>query len=142
MQVSNCFILIFISSIEIDPTLVERFAYAALDGNAGEILELLDAGVPVDSCNMYGDTALHGAAGNNKLDVVRLLLQKGADMNKKNDYGRTPLHWAAFENSTDVIIALLQQGASVNIKDDKSRTPLDWARERKNEEGVRLLEQH
>ena len=42
---------------------------------------MLDAGVLVDSCNMYGDTALHGAAGNNKLDVVRLLLQMGTEIN-------------------------------------------------------------
>ena len=41
-----------------------------------------------------GDTALHKAAWNGHLDVVRLLVAEGAQTDAANAYGTTPMHWA------------------------------------------------
>jgi uncharacterized protein len=50
---------------------------------------LLDRGVPIDTTNQAGNTALHGAVSRGDA-VVKLLLDRGAKM-VKNDAGLTPL---------------------------------------------------
>ena len=104
---------------------------------------MLDGGVPVDSENKFGWTALQYAAFKNRTDVTQLLLRRGADVNRRSggDHS-TALRSAAYYNSTDVIEVLLKHGASTNIKDRYSRTPIDTARLVNNEAAVRLLEQH
>ena len=118
---------------------------------------MLDEGVPVDSFDGIGFTALQRAAWSNRTDVIHKLLQRGADVNKRDrDYGRTALHYSAMfnktlhgsamnnsvmENRTDVIRLLLENGASTTIKDNEGRTPIDLAREWKSQEAVLLLQQ-
>lgn len=134
----------FISFIEIDPAeFLEHFIDAAERGDTRVVVEMLDAGMPVDSRGVYGYTAVECAALNNHADVVQLLLKKGADVNKRDGIvGWTPLHVAAWQNSTGVIKVLQQQGALINRKDNFGRLPLDIAREYNNEESAHLLEQH
>ena len=106
--------------------------------------ELLDAGVPIDSFDRYGGTALKHAACNNRTDVIRFLCSSGADVNKRSDDAAqtTALHMAASYNNTDVIEVLLKHGASTNIKTGFGSTPIDYARDLNNEAAVRLLERH
>jgi len=52
---------------------------AARDGDAAEVVRLLDAGVPVDALDRDARTALDLAAQKNHADVVRVLLAAGAD---------------------------------------------------------------
>ena len=93
---------------------------------------MLDGGMPVDTFDWVGMTALQCAARLNRTDVIHTLLQRGADVNKRDrDYGRTALHWSARYNSTDAIRLLLRNGASTTIKDKWDRTPIDYAREHK-----------
>lgn len=134
----------FISFIEIDPAeFLEHFIDAAERGDTRVVVEMLDAGMPVDSRGVYGYTAVECAALNNHAEVVQLLLKKGANVNKRDGIvGWTPLHVAAWQNSTGVIKVLQQQGASINRKDNFGRIPLDIALECNNEESVHLLEQH
>ena len=130
----------FISSIEIDAELVRLFILAAVHGDVSEVIKLLDAGVPVDSINEYGTTALRSAAFFNRTDVVHVLLQKGADVNKQSDRGQTALHHSASNNHTDVIKILLKHGASTTIKDSNGKTPIDRAVNENNEEALLLLQ--
>ena len=139
----SCFIVIPISLLEITGELIERFTDAAFNGDVSEVKEMLDVGVPVDSEDEFGRTALQYAAYRNETDVTELLLSRGADVNKRSDrYHSTALHHAVFSINTDVIKVLLKHGASTNIKDGRGRTPIDYARGQNNEAAVRLLERH
>ena len=105
--------------------------------------ELLDVGVPIDSVDRYGGTALERAVWMNRTDVIRFLCESGADVNKRSGcLQSTALHTAAWQNHTDIIEVLLKHGASTNIKASLGRTPIDEARDRNNEAAVRLLERH
>ena len=142
-QTSNCFIVISISLLEITPELIKRFTSAVRDGDVSKVKEMLDVGVPVDSEDGVGLTALQWAAWKNSTDVTELLLSRGADVNKRSgDVHLTALHQAALYNSTDVIEVLLKHGASTNITDRYGNTPIDLARHENNEAAVRLLERH
>ena len=139
----SCFIVIPISLLEITGELIDRFTDAAIDGDVSEVKEMLDVGVPVDSVDVVGRTALQWAVVYHKTDVTQLLLSRGADVNKRSGLHRqTALHKAASNNSTDVIEVLLKHGASTNIKDRNGRTPIDVARAMNREVAVRLLERH
>ncbi|KAG9335680.1 hypothetical protein JZ751_004332 [Albula glossodonta] len=60
-----------------------------------EIAELvLNAGCPLTSVNMHGDTPLHIAARESYLDCVTLFLSRGADIDIMNREGDTPLSLA------------------------------------------------
>ena len=104
---------------------------------------MLDVGVPVDSEDQFGSTALRWAAAMNRTDVTELLLSRGADVNKQSGGAHyTALHQAASNNRTDAIEVLLKHGASTNIKDGRGSTPIDLARLENNKAAVRLLERH
>ena len=103
---------------------------------------MLDGGMPVDSVDWAGFTALQCAAMLNQTDVIHKLLQRGADVNKRDlDNGQTALHYSATHNNTDATWLLLQNGASTTIKDNEGRTPIDYALEVNSQEAVLLLQQ-
>ena len=81
-QTSNCFIVISISLLEITRKLIFRFTKAALKGDVSKVKQMLDVGVPVDSEDGGGMTALRWAAWHNRTDATELLLSRGADVNK------------------------------------------------------------
>ena len=60
---------------------------------AAEIL--IDNGAKVDARNVYGDTPLHLAAGENHMAVAELLINRGARVNVRNKLGATPLNVAS-----------------------------------------------
>lgn len=134
-------ILLFIPFVEIDPAQIKHFHDAAVQGDVNEAAALLEAGVPVDSSDEGGNTALMFAAMNNQIDLVHLLVQKRAELNKQGGAGWAPLHFAAQVNATDAIRILVQQGASTNIRTIDGHTPLDLAHRYSSKEAVILLEQ-
>ena len=142
-ETSNCFIVISISLLEITGELINRFITAAYTGDVSKVKEMLDVGVPVDSEDEIGVTALQCAAIKNRTDATQLLLRRGADVNKRSGlHHQTALHKAASNNSTGVIEVLLKHGASTKIEDRFGDTPIDLARSKNNEAAVRLLERH
>ena len=137
-QTANCFIAISISLLEIDKEFIELVLSAAFDGDVSEVNEMLNAGVPVDSVDGTGRTALGYAAHNNRTDITQILSHRGADVDKRSkNYEVTVLN-----NNIDVTEVLLKHGAPTEIKDRHGRTPIDVARERNSEQAVRLLELH
>jgi ankyrin repeat protein len=64
---------------------------AAWDGDLRRILELLDAGVDIDSEYEFGISPLHAAIENSQPAALELLLSRGADPNLANSNGWTPL---------------------------------------------------
>ena len=119
------------------------FVDAAGKGDVSKVIELLDAGVPVDGVGFSGLTALRMAARHNRTGVTHVLLKRGADMNKRSgDDHRTALHLAARFNSTDVIEVLLEHGASTKIEDCYGNTPMVCARAWNKKAAVCLLKRH
>jgi len=111
-------------------------------------LELLIAsGVPVDSENGFGKTALFYAIGERKHEVVKLLLSHAADVNheyksesvlRPDTYScnypnlkhtrRTPLMHAAQNSDVSMLMMLIQAGAKKDSVDDLGFNALDYAK--------------
>lgn len=87
-----------------------------------------------------GRTALHRAASNGDLRLVKCLINEGAYINMTDDKGWTPLHSAALRNRTDIAKLLINHGAFINPKDSIGDTPLDVARKSKKWATVMFLE--
>ena len=119
-----------------------RLTYAAQVGDVSNVKELLDIGVPIDSVDVLGYTALRRAAINNRTNVTIVLCNREADVNKRSGDQSTALHEAALNNSTDVIEVLLKYGASTNIENRYGDTPIDVARRENHDAAVRLLVRH
>ena len=138
-MIENCFVIAVLCFIEIDSALVWSFHDAARKGDVSKVIDMVEAGMPVDIADTNGETALMWAASHNSTDIVRFLLMKGADVDKRNPVGDTALHDASYKNHTDAIRILLQHRATRDIKNDKGNSPIILAR---HKEAVRLLLQY
>ena len=66
-----------------------------------------------------GRTALHVAASEGHVDIVRHLLLNGALVHKVDRYGYKPLDDAVKFNRHDVIKLLVETGAKLNLQPSK-----------------------
>lgn len=65
-----------------------------------------------------GISALHCAAADGHIDVMRLLLAAGAVVNAQDQrYRRTPVFLASEVGSVDMVSELLHHGAKLNVLD-------------------------
>lgn len=109
-------------------TAILEFLGAAKDGDIEAVQRLLHKGVPVDSRNSKGWTALQLSAKNGHCAIVETLLASGANVNTKDiDYSLTPLHGATLFGKLDVVKVLLQNGSLVDAKDINGATALHFA---------------
>ena len=128
------------SLIEISSKLVKRFVDAAHFDDVNEVIDMLHGGMPINSRDKDGYTALYWAVFNNHTEVVDELLGNGADVNVRNSsYDWTPLHAAAHSNNTDMIKVLLEHGAERSIRNNRGETALDVARMFNGEEAIQQL---
>ena len=99
----------------------------AAKGDKEMLIKLLKAGVNVNETNQpYGDTPLHNAAGNGRLELSRLLLDSGADPTIQNSYGETAAEYANQADHAEVL--KLIQEAEVQI-DTIKKMPLEKKRQ-------------
>ena len=104
---------------ELDPETLdpETLAFAhrvfelAREGDAAQLADLLEGGLPVDLTNDKGDTLLLLAAYHAHPAAVRALLSRGADPGRVNDRGQTALAAAAFRQHAEIVSDLLAAGA-------------------------------
>ena len=98
-------------------------------GNITEAIRLLSGGyVNVNERDeISGLTALHYAAINGFVPVLKILLQNDAVVDVRNSENSTPLHLASSLGHLDVIKLLLDSGAVVNARDNRNMTPLHRA---------------
>jgi Ankyrin repeats (3 copies) len=80
----------------------------------------------------YGATALHyaciGAAEDDAVELVQLLLHHGANVHAKQRKGNdTALHHACAKNHVNVAHLLLKHGASITVQNEAGQTPVDVA---------------
>jgi ankyrin repeat protein len=90
---------------------------AAYFGQVNKVMELLAAGVNVNTKDRAEFSALHCAACGNRTDVAELLIGKGADINVSNRYGWTPLHYAVEPGLREMAELLFAKGADVSQQD-------------------------
>ena len=106
----------------------EALRDAAERGDAEEVNRLLAAGVPIDAATETGVTALHNAACEGHVAVVKVLLDKGANVDPKSTKNyMTPLHLAAMKGHHTVAMALLAAKADVSARTDTGTAPLGFA---------------
>jgi len=96
-----------------------NFITAASEGDMEEVQAFLDFGsIDLNQGDYDHRTALHLAAGEGHLEIVRMLCEAGADVNVEDRWGHRPLDDArnAKENSAGIMKLLLKHGAkSTNI---------------------------
>nr|CAG8447571.1 15091_t:CDS:2 [Entrophospora candida] len=87
-----------------------------------------------------GQTNLHRACQEGKLDRVKYLIDKGSDINACDNAGWSSLHEAAYHGYLDIVCFLLENGAEVNaISYDELDTPLHDACAEGHEDIIRVL---
>lgn len=92
---------------------------AAYRGDSAKITALLDSGAyEVNTPSVRGWPPLFYAAGQNNLDVVRLLLGRGADIRIKDNKGANVLVAAALKGSSEMTRFLIENGADVDVAVD------------------------
>ncbi len=116
---------------------------AAHKGDLKEVRKQLTSGTNVNSETFrMRRSALHEAAGNGHIEIVKLLLEKGADVNIRENCGATPLHRAAHGGHTKVMKILLQNGADTFQRGTGCGTPLEWAARKGQLKAIEILLDH
>ena len=107
--------------------------YAAGEGDADAVEQLLSDGADVAQRSQDGETALHVAAIRGNLRTVRALLTAGAEPDARTPPGRTiymtPSMWAVYHGHAEMITLLLDAGADPNAADENGKTLLEMAQE-------------
>ncbi|EGD82340.1 hypothetical protein PTSG_03004 [Salpingoeca rosetta] len=93
---------------------VEEMLLCARYGEVDEMKELIELGVPVDSKDGMGNTALHYAAANGLMDCAEYLVKKKCPY-LPNNSGNLPLHWAIQNKAADVVQLLMKSYPEVNV---------------------------
>ena len=96
--------------------------HAAAGGHTSIVRALVVAGASVNRRLLHGnvhfssETALHGAATNNHVDVLNILMNAGAHLDAQAGNGKTPLRIACDLGHVQVASALLRAGAAVDVR--------------------------
>ena len=110
------------------PDRAKEIYEAAAKGDTAEVDALVkEHGINVESA-YYGNIALHVAAINNNLEVIKLLLKKEADVTVTDIMEQTPLHKAAREGNLEITKWLLGFGSDAQAKDKHNETAKDKAK--------------
>ena len=113
---------------------------AALDNDLSRIKQLLDKGFDINSTDSSGYTALHYAARNNHVDLVRFLISNGACVNcSTRAGGDTPLHRAVYMGNLEIVQCLVGNGASILLQNNDGQICLHKACQRNHTGIVKFL---
>lgn len=115
---------------------------ATIEGNIGEVEELLLNGTDPNEINEYGESALLLAVVYENPEVVQILIEYGADPNIQDEYGWTPLMSAVMYEDLEVGKLLLEAGADPFLADEDGMSAIDHAEDIGDSEFVELLKQY
>ena len=88
---------------------------------ADVLLDLVDAGLPVDLADHAGNTLLMLAAYHGHAGLTAGLAERGAAVDRLNAKGQAPLAGAVFKGADDVIQALVDHGADLDAGTPSAR---------------------
>ncbi|PAA92749.1 hypothetical protein BOX15_Mlig001678g5 [Macrostomum lignano] len=125
------------SNQPVDPS--QNFLRVARAGNLAKVLDFLNSGMKIDTCNANGLNALHLASKEGHTAVVRELLMRNADPDASTKKGNTALHIASLAGQLDVVKLLVEKGARVNCQSQNGFTPLYMAAQENHLDVVKFL---
>lgn len=97
---------------------------------------LLKRKINPNSINEDGQSLLHTAASEGRIELIKKLISYNAEVNFKDNENNTPLFFA---KNPFVIQELVDNGSKVNITNKKGETPLGLFFKRKNKDNIEAL---
>lgn len=85
---------------------VSSMVAAAAAGNNTILETFLSSGTPINALSEHGESALHAACWNGKVDTVKFLLERGADPQIKKADGASPVVLASGQKHDDIVALL------------------------------------
>ena len=106
--------------------LARQFIYAVFLANVPRVNAILsdNAGLTRERY-ARGDTALHHAARNGDLDIVKQLVSCGADPNAMSHHGHFPLYCAASHGHVETTQYLVENGADIQARLSDGKTVVE-----------------
>ena len=110
--------------------LARQFIYAVFLANSGRVNAMLrDDPELAKERYARGDTALHHAARNGDLEIVKQLVSSGSDVNATTDNNHFPLYCAAGHGHVETTQYLVDEGADVQAKLSDGKTVAQWLKQ-------------
>ena len=103
-----------INAMDAKQRLLERYVRNTCGGN-------------INRADKDGNTLLHTAVRQGRLDTIKLLLENGANINQPNKSGEAALYLAVYQENFDAIKLLLENGADINQSNNDDETPIQFA---------------
>ena len=100
---------------------------AAKEGKLEKVKELLGRGAIVKTKNRFGNTALHYAARNNHIKILKVLIKAGSLHDLPSLANKTPFLEALVSGNEEIANILLKLGVNVKIEDNDSMTAVTAA---------------
>ncbi|MCR9144771.1 MAG: ankyrin repeat domain-containing protein [bacterium] len=101
---------------EVKPDEVRELMQAAQRGDLATVRKLVESGVPVDTKDGAGHTALLKASYNCQGPVLHYLIDSGASVNLIDNYGKSPLLWVLFcDREGGIARRMIESGADLNV---------------------------
>jgi ankyrin repeat protein/tRNA A-37 threonylcarbamoyl transferase component Bud32 len=119
----------------------KEFLECVKNGNVRATRLFLEAGMDPSVKGEYGETALHWAAGEDRQEILKLLLLHKVDVNAKTKNGLTPLQWSAqfgVQTSTTAPL-LIAQGADAKARTSEGWTVLHWTAYRGDQAAIQFF---
>ena len=110
--------------------LARQFIYAVFLANVERVNAMIrDDSELVQERYARGDTALHHAARNGDLEIVKQLVSNGADVNATTDNNHFPLYCAAGHGHVETTQYLVDKGADLQAKLSDGKTVAEWLKQ-------------
>ena len=120
-------------------TVLQDFLVAARTNNTDKLIAGLKSGLPVDSSDASGRTALMIATHANAIDAARVLIEAGADVNAKDHLQDSPYLYAGAEGRLEILKMTVAAGADLKAVNRYGGTALIPAAHHGHVEVVRYL---
>ena len=119
--------------------MAEQFLAAARTNDVATLKASIADGVPVDSVDENGRTALLIATHANSIDAARYLISAGADVNAKDRIDDSPYLYAGAEGRLEILKMTVEAGADLSSVNRYGGTSLIPAAHHGHPEVVRYL---
>ncbi|KAF4517989.1 hypothetical protein B566_EDAN008824 [Ephemera danica] len=115
------------------------FLYACACGSTDAVELLIKYNCSMNDQDMNGNTALHVAAKENRVQIINQILLKchPSFVNQKNSAGNTAMYFACLHGANDAVELLIKHDSSVNERDRYGDTLLHLATEKNH---VKIME--
>ncbi len=119
-----------------------NFFSAVRSGNLKLIKRLVDSqAVNPRSTFDHKSSALHYAAKNGNLSIVKYFISKKININSQDSHGNTPLMLAIYKKHLSVVTYLLKQHANIQTQREDGMTAFKLAKATRNKSLMRLMTQ-